>query len=235
LGLNTGSQTTLTDSVGAVTDYKTNNLQTIGTRLVKKHKKFTASLNGYVQMGYDANWVPNEVNAYLVGVDFAYPIKDKSKVTLGYELISGTSQNTTSTEKNSFSPLFGTNHKFNGFMDYFYVGNHGNNVGLQDAYIKYNTAIKKVVVGVDLHMFLSAADVRDQKEFISTGKLAAMDPYLGSEIDAYAKYAINKSVSLKAGYSHFLTSETLHAVKGGDIDEVNNWSWLMIIVKPKFK
>jgi hypothetical protein len=210
-------------------------MQTFGTRIVKKHEKFTASLNGYVQMGDDAKWVPTSISAYLIGVDFVYPIKKKSKVSLGYELISGTSQNATTSENNSFSPLFGTNHKFNGFMDYFYVGNYGNNVGLQDVYAKYNTKIKNVGVGVDVHMFMSAADVRDLKEFNSSGKITAMDPYLGTEIDAYAKYAINKTVLLKAGYSHFLTSETLHAVKGGDINEVNNWGWLMIIVKPKFK
>ncbi len=32
----------------------------------------------------------------------------------------------------AFTPLYGTNHKFNGWMDYFYVGNHGSSIGLQD-------------------------------------------------------------------------------------------------------
>ncbi|MGB0850484.1 MAG: hypothetical protein ACPGTP_04510, partial [Bacteroidia bacterium] len=173
----------------------------------------------------------------LVGADVVVPMKNKkSKVTLGYEIISGTSQtDATNTQNNSFSPLFGTNHKFNGFMDYFYVGNYANNVGLQDAYVKYNTKIKKVDVGIDVHMFMTAADVQDQKEFQSSGKVVAMDPYLGSEVDVYGTYKLNKTVSMKAGYSQFLTSETLHAVKGGDVNEMNSWGWLMIIVKPKFK
>jgi hypothetical protein len=236
LGLNTGNQSVLKDTSDVVTDYKTNNMQTVGTRIVKKHKSLTASLNAYAQFGNDAKWVPSEVNAHLIGIDLVYKTKKKAKFSLGYELISGTSENDiNNTQQNSFNPLFGTNHKFNGFMDYFYVGNYGGNVGLQDAYAKYNTTIKKVGVGIDVHLFMAAADVRDQAEFASTGKIVAMDPYLGSEIDTYIKYNINKISTLKAGYSHFLTSETLHAVKGGSIDEVNNWGWLMIIVKPNFK
>ena len=35
-------------------------------------------------------------------------------------------------ENNSFTPFYGTNHKFNGHMDYFYVGNHIGNVGLRE-------------------------------------------------------------------------------------------------------
>ncbi len=225
LALNTGNQ-----AVDTTGDYKTNYMQTVGGRLAKKTDKFSVSLNAFAQLGEDASFNPNKVSAYLVGLDFVLPVKDKSKVTLGYEIISGTSQvDTVNTEMNSFSPLFGTNHKFNGFMDYYYVGNHAKSVGLQDAYVKFNTKIKKFQTGVDVHMFMSAADVLDKAKGI------AMDPYMGTEIDVYATRKISKVATLKCGYSHYLTSETLHAVKeGGDIDEVNNWAWVMLIVKPKF-
>jgi hypothetical protein len=54
----------------------------------------------------------------------------------GYEYLSGNSYNKTD-KVYAFEPFYGTNHKFNGFMDYFYVGNHINSVGLHDAWLKY--------------------------------------------------------------------------------------------------
>ncbi|MDZ7608893.1 MAG: hypothetical protein U5K79_25710 [Cyclobacteriaceae bacterium] len=35
----------------------------------------------------------------------------------------------TDTNDKSFNPLYGTNHKFYGYMDYFYVGNSHGQVG----------------------------------------------------------------------------------------------------------
>ena len=63
-----------------------------------------------------------------------------------------------------YAPKYGTNHKFYGFMDYFYVGNgHGGtdaaSAGLIDIYLK--TAFKtgeKSSLAAHLHHFLSAEE-----------------------------------------------------------------------------
>jgi Alginate export len=235
LALNVGAQASLKDSLGGVVDYRTHFMQTVGTRISYKKDKVTANFNGYFQTGDANDWIKSSINAYLIGVDLSYMVNKKVKATFGYELISGTSQiDTTNMERNSFNPLFGTNHKFNGFMDYFYVGNHGNNVGLQDIYFKINANVKKVKVGADVHLFSSAADVLDLAKMASTGERKAMSSSLGAEVDIYAAYPLNKFATLKCGYSQMLATETMEVIKGGDGDETNNWGWLMIIIKPNF-
>ena len=75
-------------------------------------------------------------------MDVAYTLKEKFTIGLGYEYISGQSKTDTTKAYNdvnhAFNPIFGTNHKFNGYMDYYYVSNHTNNVGLQDIIFRLN-------------------------------------------------------------------------------------------------
>ena len=61
-----------------------------------------------------------------------------------------------------------------------------------------------------------------------------MDKSLGTEIDIVGSYKANKEVSLSIGYSKMLGTDTLQGLKGGDKDENNNWSWMMITFKPTF-
>ena len=49
-------------------------------------------------------------------------------------------------ENKAFTPFYGTNHKFNGFMDYFHVGNHANSVGLIDIYTKVKTKLGERII-----------------------------------------------------------------------------------------
>ena len=69
----------------------------------------------------------------LVGLEAMYKASSKVKLGLGVEAISGDDADTAGVTE-AFLPHFGTNHKFNGFMDYFYVGNHVNSVGLLDVH-----------------------------------------------------------------------------------------------------
>ena len=66
----------------------------------------------------------------------------KTAVTLGAEILTG-DDNGVSDKKNSrFSPDFGTNHAFNGYMDQFYVG-AAPTAGLIDTYLKTKTKLKE--------------------------------------------------------------------------------------------
>jgi len=132
----------------------------------------------------------------------------------------------TSTDIKSFAPLFGTNHKFNGWMDYFYVGNHANNVGLTDIYLNIGYTKNKFMAKLIPHYFASAANIFD-------GNGNKMDNYLGAEIDFVMGYKISKSINLNAGYSQMLSTNSMEVVKGGgDSGEANSWGWIMITFKP---
>jgi hypothetical protein len=201
-------------------DYK----QTFGTHLSFKDKKWDTNFGIYGQSGKSAN---KKVNAWYAGVNLGYVLTDDFKVALGYEFLSGKDQGDTSTDVKSFLPLFGTNHGFNGFMDYFYAGNHQNSVGLQDAYLKLNYTAKKWQLGLIPHVFSAPNTVLDASN-------KKMDSYLGTELDFTLGYAIQKDVVATAGYSQMFAAETLERVKNiTDAANTNNWVWVMVSINPK--
>ncbi|MBL1244757.1 MAG: alginate export family protein [Sulfurimonas sp.] len=55
---------------------------------------------------------------------------------LNYEVLSGKDENDATSTKTNFNPALGTNHKFNGWADVFYVGNNGAAGGLIDTNIR---------------------------------------------------------------------------------------------------
>ena len=236
LGLNNGYQS-------PVTSNSTYFSQTMGTRIEYKKSGLFVGANLYYQTGVDKTNKP--LDAKNGCLDVAYAIKQKFTVGLGYEYLSGQSQTDTAAAykrvNHSFNPLYGTNHKFNGYMDYYFVGNHIDAVGLQDINLKLKYKVEKWNLGLDVHQFMAAADVLDTKAFASTGKYTAKNSSFGTEIDLTFGYNLSPGVSLTAGYSHYLISETLAFYKGvknykgdGRTDRTNNWAYVMISFKPNF-
>lgn len=217
LFLNTGYEFARTPTEPEV-DYR----QTFGTYLNYKGKKLDFDLGLYGQSGKSAD---KSISAWYTGLNLGYSITKTFKATVGYEFLSGKDQDDTSDEIKSFTPLFGTNHAFNGYMDYFYVGNHINTVGLQDAYLKIDFPIKKVNLSLMPHVFMAPGKV------IAAG--VEQDSYLGTEVDLTAAYKLNKYITMVGGYSQMFGTETLEALKGGDASTTNNWAWVMININPE--
>lgn len=194
--------------------------QTFGTHLEVPMDKLAFSGNLYFQTGEDG--ARKSLNAYNLMAEATYKSSEKTQWQLGYEILSGTDYDIE--EKNaSFTPLYGTNHKFNGFMDYFYVGNHLSSVGLADAYAKFVTSKNKTAFNADLHFFASTARISE-----------TADNYLGTEIDLSFTQTINPSAKITFGYSQMFGSESLEILKGGSKGTTNNWAYIMIAVTPKF-
>lgn len=248
--------------------------QTAGTRLLYKKEKIEVAGAFYYQMGLDGNRntvytdrdgeYNKEVQAMNYRFDLTYKITDKISTHLGYEYMSGNSQTDTNLSykriNHAFNPYFGTNHKFNGFMDYFYVGNHIGSVGLKDIFFGLKYKSEKFWIAADAHLFSAAADVRDGYKYnkqvadaIAAGLPTAdinqypvMDANLGTELDLTFGFPLAKGVGLVGGYSVLMDTETLAYLKGvtyggnnlnagqGRIDQNNSWAWVMITFKPKF-
>jgi hypothetical protein len=193
--------------------------QTLGTHLKTKRKGINYSANLYYQFGKDVN--NKDISAYLLGLESNFKATSTTKLGLGVELQSGNDYNVSATENNAFTPFYGTNHKFNGFMDYFYVGNHMNNVGLVNFYAKANFKLsEKASLTTFLHNFSAAADIN-----------ATASKQLGNEIDFVYNYNLSKLVNVKAGYSHLFASDSMKFLKG-NFDNTNNWAWVMVTIKP---
>ncbi len=152
---------------------------------------------------------------------------DITPITVGGEYLSGTSP--TDTEDKSFAPLYGTNHKFYGFMDYFYVGNGHSNKGLVDINVKTNFKVgEKSNLLARVHYFISPTDILDPADLTQT-----LSSTLGTEIDLVFNAKLHKAVNLKIGYSQMFSGESMVEVKGtGDASVTNNWGWLMLTFKP---
>ncbi len=217
LFLNTGIEY-LDGSSNQTIDY----MQTIGGRYTFKSGKINGNAAGYFQSGKSRN---ADVNAGYFGAYLGYKATDNFSFGLAIDYLSGKDMNDSSTDVKSFAPLFGTNHKFNGWMDYFYVGNHANSVGLSD--INVTLAYKKDKFSAKLipHFFSAAADV-----YNGTTK---MDSNLGTEIDLVLGYKIAKDIMFKAGYSNMSATSSMEVLKGGNKNENNNWGWIMFTFKPK--
>lgn len=200
---------------------QTRSSQTIGTHLKFNKGAFKLSSNLYYQLGKDVS--DNELNAYLIGLDASYKASDKVKFGVGLEIMSGNDGEAPSNGKNkAFSPFYGTNHKFNGLMDYFYVGNHANSVGLTDIYISSNFKLgAKSNLNIVFHNFSTSADLADTDE-----------TQLGNELDLVFSHKMQKNVTLKAGYSQMFASDGMEYLKNNFDGNSNNWGWVMVVINP---
>src|SRR5690606_13583402 len=92
--------------------------QTTGTYFTFPLSAIQLTGSVYLQTG-KAN-ATTDLSAYQLMLEAKYKL-GKTAFSLGFETLSGTDA-AGGEKNNSFFPLYGTNHKFNGLMDYFYVG-----------------------------------------------------------------------------------------------------------------
>jgi hypothetical protein len=147
LFLNNGVEkmTTPPDSLGQGTEYKVLYSQTIGARFTPTLGPVKLAAAAYYQMG-KVNNEDTDLSAMYFALEGQFKTTETTSLALGFEYLSGTSEKDKvedPTKMKSFAPLYGTNHKFNGHMDYFYVGNHGGNVGLIDIYATFKAKFGK--------------------------------------------------------------------------------------------
>ncbi len=205
--------------------------QTTGLRATRSANLFDFSGSFYYQGGKDAQ--NRRLNAWYLSAEALYPFHENWTARAGFEWLSGTDETDMATpgfdENHSFTPFYGTNHAFNGHMDYFYVGNHLNDVGLRNPYIGLNYQQNRFSLGATAHLFYADGNIMEAGDPGST-----MDAFLGAELDLMAGFNLNKTISFMAGYSQMFATTSMEAIKGGSSNEVNNWAWIMLNVKPEF-
>ena len=110
-------------------------------------------------------------------------------------------------------------------MDYFYVGNHANSIGLVDIHASANFTLNKTS-----SLMVKALN------FSGEQALASGEKSLGTEIDLVYKKKF-KGYALVLGYSQMFASDGMYELKG--ITEAaaagsQSWAWAMLVIKPKF-
>ena len=195
--------------------------QTTGSRLVFKNGALSIDGAAYLQTGKIAD---NSVHATYFSANINYKASTYFNTSIGFEMLSGKDQNETSTAVKSFNPLYGTNHKFNGYMDYFYVGNHINSVGLTDIYVNIGYEKNRFSAKLTPHYFASTASIYEGEQ--------KQDNYLGTELDFTLVYKIYESVTVDAGFSQMLASTAMEVLKSGNKNAGNNWTFISIKINP---
>lgn len=182
------------------------------------------NLNGsfYYQGGHDK--VGNTISARLGSLTATYQFGRKLFLGAGADFLSGTNA-TGATQNNQFDPLYGTPHKFWGYMDYFYVATGFGSQGLLNYYAKAKyLASDKLSLFLDVHGFESAAKLAGDKT-----------PYLGTEVDFMARYNFTKVINIEAGYSVMAATNTMAMVKAVVNPKLTaQFAYIMLKVTPNF-
>jgi hypothetical protein len=182
-----------------------NSLKTIGLYLLYSDKQF--GLEFQIAQQFGEATAKTDYNALYLGFGANYKLDNNVKLSVLYEKLSG---QTGSTNTTSFSPLYGTNHKFNGFQDKFFVGKAAlPNNGLDD--YKLGLSLFKSV-NLAAHFFYNDEAVVDAIT------LKELDPFLGQEYDITYSYAYSKELTLSVGGSYFIFGKDYDTNASADLN-----------------
>jgi hypothetical protein len=214
-------------------DSSVSHLQTMGGNLFYKKEKLNVTGTYYYQMGNNPvkNAPSKKTSAWMAAAKIDYNIDKEFGIGIGTDYLSGSNMNSASQKITYFNPLYGTHHKFYGFMDYFYVSSPHKNVGLWDSYLNLNlNASKKLNWQLALHHFESTGKVIDY-----SGNRTGSS--LGNEADLIFGYNVIKDVKLSGGYSQMFTGNSMKYVKNifpnQSMKSVQNWIWLSLNIIPE--
>ena len=216
-------------------DSSISDLQTAGGNVYYKTKKLNLMGTYYYETGKSPvkNSVDIKTNAWMASVKADYLFNKKFGLGIGSDYLTGNGMNSSSAINTSFNPLYGTHHKFYGFMDYFYGPSGHKNVGLSDSYLNFNLIpSSEFYWQITLHHFQSTATILD-----FSGNKASSS--LGNEADLTFNYSIMKDVKLMGGYSQMFTNPSMKYIKNisatQSMKPVQNWIWLSINFNPQIQ
>lgn len=200
------------------------NMQTIGFHYRGKSDALRYGAEGYLQTGKNAAGKDKE--AFLLAALVGYQFTPAFSATLGLDYLSGNDTNSSSNKDKAFNPFSGTNHKFYGFMDHFYVS-YSPSVGLLNPYLNLNLKTSdKGSLSATGHYFRSAGKILGSKDNKTR--------HLGVEGDLVYTHKIQQYVSLQAGYSLFIPSDSYKSLRSlRNVRKQQDWLWCSLNINPK--
>lgn len=199
---------------------------TNGGRLEYFQGDYYFTINAHYQYGRAAN--QKKIRAYYLQPEVSYT-KNKTKIRLGAEILSGEDISQTNTYYRSFVPLYGVAWKFMGNMNFFtrFPADVGNS-GLLNPYIfAFYTVNKKLTLRADGNLFYSSHNLLDSKK-------QKANRYLGFESDLSFNYKPNKFFDINFGFSFLQATESMVLLKKmNNANQTPLWSYLNISFKPQ--
>lgn len=234
LFMNFGLQSGLTDS--ETNPPKTVYQQMFGGYLTYTPERFSIEASYYRQTGrfVDVRYMQSGViDAWMAAVKASAKVSDIFGLALGYDFLSGDDYVVVPSPGDigtvwrdatrGFSPLYGSRTKFYGLLDYFYQSAyiHGFTPGLQNAYATFNLTPGSKFSGSATYHYLAVAT-----------KLKDLSSTLGHSMDLQLSYSFTKDISLSAGYTLMLGTETMDRLKQGLGSRHSHWGWFTLTISP---
>jgi hypothetical protein len=171
------------------------------------------------------------MNGRQLAINIDYKFSTILSANIGSNYISG-DNNATDGIQSNFKKLYGTDHSFNGSMEYWKLTL---NQGLLDYYAGVAGKInKEFSLEGTFHLFDSEYSGKNKKN-IAFGK------DLGSELDLVVNYKLNTWSNVQAGWStYFTTNNTLVAkdiIVSNTVSPATRtpqWAYVMLTIKPVF-
>jgi hypothetical protein len=172
----------------------------------------------------------HHISANMVGVRVGYRFPELAglRIGAGVDRLSGNDPDKDDTF-GAFNTLYGTNHKYYGYMDYF------NNVqlttmgmGLMDIIGQVSIApAKDVWLGIDVHLFSTVTD----PDKVLPANASNRSATIGTEIDFTARWKMADAVNLTAGFSVFMAENERAVLRAaGAPTENTSWGYIMTTV-----
>ena len=189
----------------------------------------------YRQMGkvVDAFKQASKIKAWMGSVKAVVKPADNYGFELSYDYLSGDDYVpilyggqlglTRHDVMKGFSPLYGSRTKFYGIMDYFYESAFTNG---------FTPGLQKVSTGVFFKP-TSKLDCRASYHYLAVATdLNDLNRTLGHAVSLQGGYRFAKDISLIAGYTQMMGTETMDRLKQGESSKRAHWGWFSLVVSP---
>jgi hypothetical protein len=195
---------------------------TFGTYVKGQHDNYSHEIDAAYQAGkiYSSNRKQN-IGAILLSYSGNYVFDSDTKPLLGFQIDYASGDNNGADDNyNAYSSVYGTGHKYFGYMDYFVnLVNDTYGLGIMDLVGKIGaTPIEALKLNLNFHIFQSGKDY--------TLVSGSTSKSFGSELDLVANYKYNKNVSFECGASLFMPGDIFKETRGEDTAA---WFYLMAI------
>ena len=233
LFMNIGQQT---GEPGSINNPPSTEYQQMYGGYVNYHPEFmTLEASYYRQTGKvvnDAKFA-GPVKAWMASAKAVMKPTDRYGFVLGYDYLSGDDYVPVvyggaiglpyHETEGGFTPMYGSRSKFYGILDYFYESAYtqGFTPGLQNAYLGITgKPVSQLTCSATYHYLATATE------------LSGLNRTLGHSIELEASYQFSKDISLVAGYTQMMGTETMDRLKQGNGNKHARWGWFSLVISP---
>ena len=176
------------------------------------------------------NSLGSKMNGKQLAIIIDYKLSEVLSANIGTNYISG-DNNATDGNQSNFKKLYGTDHSFNGFMEYW-------KVPLTQGLLNYYAGVtgkigKDLSISGTYHLFNSEFSGKNKKS-ISFSK------DLGSELDLTVNYKLNAWTTVQGGWSTYFSNnnvliakDIMNSTKAPTI-RTPQWAYVMLTIRPTF-